>query len=242
MTRRRHLLIGGAAATGAAVAGGGAAAFRLHAAPRRGPYLTEAHLAALRSAELPRPRVLFVGNSMVLRNDLADRVADRALADGVALSTAVASANGARLVETVRLSGFRAVLRRDWDAVVLQDFTKTPLRGIDRWGSARAVGLIARTAAPAPLLLYPPNPARGDNAVYRDAGFLTAEPSSPRGFADRAMSHYGSLGHRVVPVPHSWIDAAEAGAPLYEEDGHHPSPAGTDLIAGLIWTELAALL
>ena len=136
---RRRLLLGGAAIAAGGLAVGGFA-LRLHKTPRREPYLTEAHLAALANADLPRPRVLFIGNSMVLGNDLPGLVAERAAEDGVELSVATAAAGGARLVETVRLPGLGPLLAREWDAVVAQDFTKTPLRAPDRWGSRRAMG------------------------------------------------------------------------------------------------------
>ena len=238
------MILGGGALGAAAIGAGGAGIFRLHATPRRRPFLTDAHLNALDASALPEPRLLFIGNSMVLRGDLPARVVARAAADGQSLGVATAAAEGARLIETWRIETFREMLTREpWDAVVVQDFTKTPLRAIDRAGSAFAIRAIARAAAPAHLLLYPPFPAAAGNAVYRDAGRLTAVPESPEDYARRSTAHYAALaGGRitVVHVPSRWLEEGEAG--FYAPDGHHPSEAGSDFIAGVIWDHLRFIL
>lgn len=241
MNRRKALLLSAAGLAGVGMAGMGAA-LRLHRTPRQMPFLTPAHLAGLASTDLARPRVLFVGNSMVLNNDLPAAVRAVAAADGVRVTTATAAAGGARLIETVRIDTFDQALDAGWDAIVVQDFTKTPLRAIDRWASARAIARIAKLGAPAPLLLYPPWPAAPGNIVYRDSGFMTATPSGPRDFAARAMAFYESLGHPVAPVPDAWLDAVDAGADLYADDGHHPNPEGTDFVARILWDSLKPLI
>ncbi|SDN62220.1 hypothetical protein SAMN05216196_1011097 [Lutimaribacter pacificus] len=241
MNRRRMLLLAGMglAATGAAGAG---AVLRLHSTPRRTPLLTGAHMSELLARELSRPRVLFIGNSMLLRHDVPTRVAGLAKADGVPIGVATLAATGARLVETMRIAGIGAVLRRGWDTVVVHDFTGTPLRAVDRWGSALAIGRIARLAAPAPLLLCPPFPAATGHPVYERAGLLARVPDGPRDFADRTMAHYGGLGHPVTDLPHRWLDAVGAGQGLYARDGHHASVAGADFMAERIWDALRGML
>ena len=241
MHRRRFLLLAGAGFASAGLLSSGFG-LRLHRSPRTHPYLTEGHLAGLISMNLLRPRVLFVGNSMVLRNDLQAVVRGLAKGDGVDLSTATAAADGARLVETIRLPGFRRVLEVGWDAVVVQDFTKTPLRWIDRLGSAHAVAKIAKIVAPTPILLYPPWPAKAGNKVYVDAGILTARPDNPADYGARTMAHYDSLGHPVAPVPDRWLAAPNGGADLYSDDGHHPNARGTALVGQVIWESLRDLL
>lgn len=238
---RRSVLLGVAGLAGAGLAGTGAFAFRMHTTPRRTPFLTDAHLGALASPPGDRPRVLFIGNSMVLHNDLPALVRAEAADAGVTLTTGTAAAGGARLIETVRIAALEPVLRAGWDAIVVQDFTKTPLRAIDRWASARAIAWIARTAA-APLLLYPPWPAKAGTAVYRDAGFLTATPDSPEDYAARTMAFYDSLGHPTTPVPAAWLAEPEAGAALYAADGHHPNAEGSAFVARLLWSDLQSLL
>jgi hypothetical protein len=228
---RRQILLTGMALSGAAAALG-AVTFRLHATPQRHPFLVPEHLASLADNDLPHPRVLFVGNSMLLRHDVPGLVAGQSR-----FHTAMAAADGARLVETARLDGFReAVANGGWDAVVLQDFTKTPLRAIDRFASAQAMRWIARQSAPAKVLLYPPWPAADGNSVYRDAGRLTTTPQDPHDFARRTMAHYSSVaednGFQLVPVPLAWLDAKDPA--LYDDDGHHASVLGAQFVARLI--------
>lgn len=234
-------MLAGGVLVAAGVAGAGAV-LRLHNAPRRTPKLTDDHLAGVQGGDLRRPRALFMGNSMLLRHDVPGRVSVLAGQDGIALRVATLAATGARLVETIRIAGVPAVLRQGWDAVVVQDFTGTPLRAVDRLGSALAIGRIARFAAPAPLLLCPPFPAAPGNRVYSDAGLLAQVPSNPRDFADRTMAHYGALGHPVVDLPHRWLDATDAGQRLYADDGHHANAAGAEFMADQIWRGLRQLL
>ena len=241
MKRRQFLVASGAglAAVGAGVAGLG---LRLHSAPRQYPFLTDAHLATLVAPDLARPRVLFIGNSMVLNNDLPSLVAERAQADGATISTATAAANGARLIETLRVPRILDVVRAGWDVVVVQDFTKTPLRAIDRWGSARVIRAIADAAAPAPVLLFPPWPAASENGVSADAGFLTTQPKDPDDYAARTMAHYQANGHKVAPVLQAWLTAINEGADLYAADGHHPNAQGSAFVADILWKSLKDLL
>lgn len=242
MNRRQMLFLTGAGGLAAAGLLGAGGTFRWHRSPQRTPFLTDSHLSALANTNLQRPRVLFVGNSMILRNDLPAMVQALSERDGPVLHTATAAADGARLVETLRIPAFSEVLAAGWDVIVAQDFTKTPLRVTDRWGSAWAIRKIARLDASAKLLLYPPWPAAAGNHVYRDPGRLTLRPEGPADFAARSMAHYASLGHPMVPVPLAWLDMPEAGAALYAPDGHHPNPDGTAFVAGLIWDKLKTMI
>lgn len=243
---RRALLLSAAALTGA-TALGGVATLRLHLAPRQEPFLTPAHLNRIATAELPRPRVLFVGNSMVLRHDVPARLARFAQAKGHQITTAMAAANGARLIETRRIPELKPILKPDyWDAVVLQDFTETPLRAPDRWGSALAMGRIARRVAPAPILLYPPWPGDLGHPIYENAGRLKAQPQSPTDYAARTMAHYTRVaranGFHVAPVPQRWLEAVARGESLYDADRHHANARGAALAAKVLWEALEPLL
>ena len=240
MNRRKALLTLAGAGAASAVAGAGVLTFRPHRDPRRTPFLTSSHLQSLATAQLERPRVLFIGNSMILRHDVPGLTAEQAALDGHRLSAATAAADGARLIETLRLDAVRAVLRPGfWDAVILQDFTKTPLRAFDRWGSDLAMGDIGKRVAPSPVILYPPWPATSGNSVYRDAGFLTATPASPDVFRARTMAFYEGVarkhGFHVAPVPEAWAAAADRGEDLFHPDGHHANANGADLIAKVLW-------
>lgn len=235
----------GASAGAVALAGVGGAALRLHRSPQRRSQLSDEHLRTLGAVEGERPRVLFVGNSMILRNDLPGLVARRAAEDGAPIAAATAAANGARLIETLRIGAFRGALGGGkWDVVVLQDFTKTPLRWVDRLGSALAIDAMARLAAPATIVLYPPFPAAEGSSVYRSSGFLSATPEDSADYAQRTEAHYAAIanrhGFRVAPIPARWI--ASDNPSRYVPDGLHPSEAGSAFIADILWSEIRAAL
>ncbi|WP_299681742.1 SGNH/GDSL hydrolase family protein [uncultured Roseobacter sp.] len=244
--KRRTVLLGGAGLAGAAaLAGLGAMTFRLHATPRRAPDLTAAHLATLR--DLPRapgPRVLFVGNSMTLRHDLAARIGARAQAEGAAPQIAVAAARGARLIETQRIAAFRAVLESGWDILVLQDFSTVSLRAPDRWGSAFAMQAMAKVAQPRAVVLFPTWAFPPRHRVYsRGAGALSRPPADPGTFAQAIIAHYEGVarshGWHRAPVTEAFLPDA---TPWLEEDLHHPNPAGTARLADVLWQSLARTL
>ena len=243
---RRAFLLSAAALTGA-TALGGVATLRLHLSPRTDPFLTPEHLAQIAATDLPRPRVLFVGNSMVLRHDVPARLAGIARAEGHQIAVATAAANGARLIETLRIAELRLVLKPDyWDAVILQDFTETPLRAPDRWGSAIAMTRIARQVAPAPILLYPPWPGDHGHPIYKNAGRLKAQPENPSDYAARTMAHYTRVsrknGFDIAPVPQRWLEAVAEGEGLYDKDRHHANAHGAALVARILWESLKPLL
>ncbi len=241
---RRYVLSGLACALAVGSAGAAAATLRWHASPRRAPYLTDAHLRGLALPAGDGPRVLFIGNSMLLRHDVPGRVAAAAAREGITLRPALAAAQGARLIETLRIDALEDVMRPGlWEALVLQDFTKTPLRAVDRWGSACAIKAMARRVAPTPVLLAPPWPARAGANVYAGAGFLTDEPASPEEYATRTMAHYSAVARdisaTVAPLPPRWLTADQD---LYDPDGHHANPDGASLMAEVIWTTLRDII
>ncbi len=177
---------------------------------------------------------------MVLRHDVPARVASL-----TGISTAMAAANGARLIETVRIERLQPVLTAvDWSAIVLQDFTKTPLRGVDRFASERAMTWIASQTSGARVLLFPPWPSAAGSAVYQDAGPFTTTPDDPQDYARRTMGFYTSVADRhgfsVAPVPGTWLSAGNPA--LYAEDNHHASVAGAALVAEVLASELKKLL
>lgn len=240
MNRRGMLFLLAGGTAGAAVATGGAAALRLHSTPRTYPFLSDDHLAALASSTGDGLRVLFIGNSMTLGHDVPGLVAEAAARDGITLNVATAAANGARLVETIRLPALEALLRPNtWDAIVLQDYTRTPLRFFDRWGSAYAIGRVVARTAPTPIVLFPPWPAAEDNAVYDDAGLFAVAPDNPADFADRTMDFYDHIaahhGSCVAQVPRAWLEAVQSGQEPYSPNGHHSNSAGAALVAGVLW-------
>ncbi len=246
MINRRRVMMGAAAGLlTAGTAGSATLTFRWHQTPRRHPFLTDAHLQQLPMPPDGPPRVLFIGNSLLLHHDVPGRVARLAQAEGMALRPALAAANGARLVETMRIKALADVMRPGmWEALVLQDFTRTPLRLLDRVGSLRAMSTMVKRVGPVPVLLFPPWPARAGHPVYRDAGRLTPEPANPEDYAARTMRHYHNLARhlnaRVAPVPDRWLEARNPA--LYVPDRLHASPEGAGFVAEVLWEELRGML
>ncbi len=181
----------------------------------------------------------------MLNHDLPETVAGLAASDGIKLGVATAAASGARLIETIRIDRFRDLLVQvPWDVVVLQDFTKTPLRAPDRWGSFLAIRRMARLLGETPIVLYPPFPASAGNPVYASAGRFFTTPKDPADYGRRTMAHYAGIadahGLHVAPVPERWLETA--GPQFYASDGHHPSRAGSAFVASVLWLVIKTAL
>ena len=179
---------------------------------------------------------------MALRNDLPRLIEYLAKEDGHSIEVKVAAANGARLVETAQIPELKELVSKNWDLIVLQDFTKTPLRSVDRFGRKWAINSIADEAPDAAILLYPPPPAREEALIYENAGFLTDEPTNPDDLAQRTNEFYESIGFMKAPVPDAWQYTIKSGADLYEADGHHPNKEGSDVIARTLWNNIKEVL
>ena len=91
----------------------GGLALRVHSAPRRHPDLTDAHLATLREtmADVSSPRVLVVGNSATIGSNFFEHLSAAGPSTKDAVNFVRASASGARLIETLRISKLRTLLR-----------------------------------------------------------------------------------------------------------------------------------
>jgi hypothetical protein len=181
---------------------------------------------------------------MTLHNDLPRAVAARAATAGDPLQVATAAARGARLVETWRIEAFRAVLEVGWDVLVLQDFSTTCLRAPDRWGSVRAMRAMVQAARPQAVLLYPTWAFPSGHSVYqRGAGLLSRPPEDPAAFARCITAHYAGIAQAEGWVRAPVTEAMQPDAtPWLKADLHHPNPAGTDRIVGVLWQSLRPLL
>ncbi|MEM6483171.1 MAG: hypothetical protein AAF681_15105, partial [Pseudomonadota bacterium] len=162
---------------------GGGAAYRVgrYKAPvKREPDLTriKLNLIASEAKRSDQARVLLIGNSATIRGRFFDRLQEEA---GTGVHFARASANGARLVQSVRIAGLRTLVQQiPWDAVVLQDFSSMPLHPADRLGSRLAISHFARLASPAPIVLFPHWPSAAGHRVYRGTlGTGFAIPADP---------------------------------------------------------------
>jgi hypothetical protein len=165
--------------------------------------------------------VLFIGNSFTARNDLPGMIAKLAAAAGGELNHQLISVGGASLrMHWNRGEASRAIERRGYDFVVLQEQSTLPVKNAARMhenvrlfdGAVRGAG--SRTA------LY----------------MTWARRHSPEA-QDAISQAYTSIGQKigatVVPVGLAWAHHLRSKDPpvLHDKDGSHPSLAGTYLAA-----------
>jgi hypothetical protein len=170
-------------------------------------------LALVRS-EWPGVRALFVGNSLTYYNEMPSMVRRLAALDpgGQKLLVVQYTAPGWRLSSASADEGLLKLLGEvRWDEVVLQERSDESAPFFDAL-SARASAVGART------VIF--DLSRGGAGGYRQE-------------AQR-------LGARLAPVWDAWMAALERrpGLELYGWDGHHPSRAGSFLIACVFYAVL----
>ena len=216
----------------------------------RYPDLTEERLGHLAHAmqNAPRPRILVIGNSATIVSGFMDHLSKSARDSDSSATLARASAGGARLIDSITIPALRNLLLDVvWDAVVLQDFSSTPLNEDDQAASRFAIKEVAELASPAVIILFPHWPSGPGHPVYSGGlGARIASPNDPADYADRAREHYQAAadetGARLAPVLHEWISALEAGEDLYLPDDHHATDTGANLAADAVWRTLSEAL
>lgn len=180
------------------------------------------------SAQTPR-RVLFVGNSLTVANDLPRLVEQESLAAGSPfVATVVAFPNVSLGDHWDRGDALTAIRTGGWYAVVLQ-------QGPSSLAESRAV-LIADTrrfdaeikrvgARTALFMVWPP---KERIAFFGDVA---------RSYREAAEAVHGLL----LPVGDAWRDALrDPQAALYGPDNFHPTRAGSELAARVIVRALLA--
>lgn len=170
-------------------------------------------LALVRSKQ-PGVRVLFVGNSLTYYNEMPSMVRSLSALDpgGQELLVVQYTAPGWRLSSASADRGLLKLLGEvRWDEVVLQERSDESAPFFDAL-SARASAVGART-------------------VIFDLG---------RGGAGGYRQEARRLGARLAPVWDAWMTALERrpGLDLYGWDGHHPSRAGSFLMACVFYAVL----
>ncbi|MGH8712632.1 MAG: DUF4886 domain-containing protein [Casimicrobiaceae bacterium] len=173
--------------------------------------------------DLPRSRILFIGNSYTSRNDLPRLLAGLAAAaeHPRRLDTDAIVAGGASLKRHWNAGiAQKALAASPWDYVVLQEQSTLPLKNPARYHDN--------------VRLFAPEIARhGAKAVL----YLTwARQQAPQtqDTINAAVEAIGAaIGALVVPVGRAWLAARENAGDLqlYVDDGSHPSPAGSYLAA-----------
>lgn len=178
-------------------------------------------------------RVLFVGNSYTLVNDLPGTFAKLARSGGHRVEVGTAAENGWTLADQAGSSATAAKLASaKWDIVVLQEQSQLPsveqFRQAQMYPAARRLIQAIRNQGAQPMLFltwarrdgWPengmPNYSSMQSAI--DSGYLT-------------IAHEQQAA--VAPVGDAWstLVGTEGTPALWQQDGSHPTEAGTYLAA-----------
>jgi uncharacterized protein DUF4886 len=168
-------------------------------------------------------RIIFIGNSYTSRNNLPRLLADLAAASEPPRRLYVRAivAGGASLKRHWNAGVAQHALAKErWDYVVLQEQSTLPIKNPPRYhGNVRLFAqLIAATGARIVLYL---NWSR------------QSVPETQRALTHAVQEIAGEVDAIVVPVGPAWQKALRdfPGLRLYEDDGSHPTAAGSYLAA-----------
>jgi hypothetical protein len=184
-------------------------------------------------------RILFIGNSYTFVNDLPGTLAALAASEGKSVEVDTLAAGGATLADHVNdPATVKRLDSRKWDFVVLQEQSDTPA-----YPSAAQYYMF-----PAARTLVNEIQARGAKPLlFMTWGHRDGEPDS--GMAYDAMQKaidgsYLSIGKELavptVPVGVVWfvIRHAHSDVELWQQDGSHPTAAGTYLAACVFYAAI----
>jgi hypothetical protein len=204
-------------------------------------------LALKMSAGCPDPgrsptctRVLFVGNSYTTVNDLPSVFASLARSGGHRVETGTAAGDGWTLADHAGSSATAAkVAAARWDIVVLQEQSQIPsveqFRQAQMYPAARRLVGAIRNQGARPLFYltwarrdgWPENgmPSYASMQSALDAGYLAIA-------ADQRVA--------VAPVGDAWASQLTRGAgpAPWQQDGSHPTEAGTYLAACVFYATI----
>jgi hypothetical protein len=176
--------------------------------------------------------VLFFGNSLTFANDLPGTVAAIAAADGYTLHAAQGLTSGGALIDAVNEGGAAASIARQahWDYVVLQQGPTTLQVCHDTMMLAMKLldTMIRRSGArPALLMTWPAaqDSANGTFDVVRESFQSAAK----------------SVDAMFLPAGEAWRLAwhSDPSLQLYGQDGFHPAPLGTYLMALVVYERVS---
>lgn len=181
----------------------------------------------------PPFRVLFIGNSHTLVNDVADQVRRRLeVSRGTAVVEKIAK-GGARLSSFARRSDVVSKLgSATWDVVVLQEASATFVLPDGPKRFHEAIDWFERQIPDRTrIVLYQTWPWQDDSRYLKRYG-TTSE--AMWGVMQREYAKAGKRGRiDVAPVGPCWL-RSPARATFYSADGNHASPAGSRLAADVI--------
>lgn len=192
-------------------------------------------------------KVLFVGNSLTLRNDLPGMLKEIAATKGIPVETSTSAKGSARLKHHSADTGLLQLMDETaWDFVVLQEHTQLP--AMDESDVARdtlpfAAELAARArqvSAETRVVFYMGMAHREGDQFHKKT--LPAV-GSYSGMQNRTNATYRRMAKNnnamLAPVGEVWarMRAAHPGIELYVDE-RHPSVAGTYLAACVFFTTL----
>jgi hypothetical protein len=185
-------------------------------------------------------RVLFVGNSYTQVNDLPGTFAALARAGGHHVDVRAAAAGGQTLAGQVTSSDTQAQLVAGrWDVVVLQEQSQIPSVS---WSATNEMAPAARTLVDQ-VRSIGARPVLFSTWAHRDGwpeNGLPTEADMEAAIDATYLDLGGQLGVGVVPVGEAWTAALHAapGLALWQDDGSHPTAAGTFLAAAVFYAAL----
>jgi len=192
-------------------------------------------------------KVLFVGNSLTLRNDLPGTLKEIAATKGIPVETSTSAKGSARLEHHSSDTGLLQLMDETaWDFVVLQEHTQLPALNesdVARDSQPYAAALATRArqiSAETQVVFYMGMAHREGDQFHKKT--LPAV-GSYAGMQDRTNATYRRMAKdndaMLAPVGEVWarMRADHPGIELYVDE-RHPSVAGTYLAACVFFTTL----
>jgi hypothetical protein len=178
-------------------------------------------------------RVLFLGNSYTYVNDLPGTLARLAESGGHRLETQMVAKGGETLSDHVASSESMEMLAsRQWDYVILQEQSTQPAYDAARtalmYPAARTLAARIRSSGGSPLLFL--------TWAHRDGdpqGGIATYQSMQNKVTNAYQMLAAQLDAPVAPVGFAWFvtRSEHPEIELWQDDGSHPSAAGTYLAA-----------
>jgi len=235
-SRRRRIRLRLALSALVLVAAAGLGAFRLLAHGSDNPGC----LSQQRASDCTR--VLFLGNSYTSVNDLPVMFANLAWSGGHRVETGMQAPGGWGLSDHELSQDTPTELAsKPWDIVVLQEQSQIPsvesLRQSQMYPAARDLVAVIRTAGAKPVF-FVTWARQGGWPEYRMPDYASMQASIDDGYSVIARE----LQAAVAPVGFAWMArVTESLDPdLWQDDGSHPSIAGTYLAACVFYARIFA--
>ena len=185
------------------------------------------------SASAKCVRVLFLGNSYTYVNDLPGTFAQLAQSGGHPVQVAMVANGAETLAEHAgSTESIGKISSQSWSYVVLQEQSETPASSAGAsyymYPAARELASRAEAAGATPLFFMTP--------AHRDGLPGSATPdyeSMQRAIDDSYLAIARELGDPVAPVGYTWflVRSRHPEIALWQDDGSHPTVAGTYLAA-----------